>query len=279
MLVVLAIVVAGVLLAQSAAYACTTIIVGKDRTPDGSVLMAHTEDDPQFVLHYAVYPSRPGGTYVTRGGARIAEPDETVRYIGVSYVGRSIPAGVPANCYAGINAYQVSTYNNWCDPKEADSRNPHGLTWTEFNELALMRAKSARQAVRVMGRLAERYGIDWDATMYGIADANEGWWIDIAPGGQWVARRVPDNGAEMIANNLNITTIDFNDVHHKNYMWSPNVVSYAVAKGFYDPATDGPFNFREVYSKPSTLTWEGHPSTLTREEIVPQLLAALPGPT
>lgn len=274
LVILLAVVVAGVLLAQSVAYACTTIIVGKNRTADHSVLIAHTEDDPQFVLHYNVYPSRPGGTYQTHNGASIAEPKKTVSYMGVSYYSSRLTTTVPGLCFGGVNAYQVSTYNNWCDPKEANPFTPGGLTWTEFNELALMRAKTARQAVQIMGSLTETHGIDGDATMYGIADAKEGWWINIAPGGQWVARRVPDNGAQMIANNFNIRVVDFTDKHHKNFMWSSNVVGYAQAKGWYDPTKDGPFNFREIYSLPATLTWEGHASTLTREEIVPQLLAA-----
>jgi dipeptidase len=268
LLILLALVVVGVFLAQSVAYACTTIIVGKNRTADHSVLIAHNEDDGGIiVMHYNVYPSRPGGSYLLFGGGSVVEPSRTVSYMGPAVYDKAV---IPGDFFGGVNAYQVAMYNNLTPGKLAAS--DVGVMWTEFNELASMQAKTAREAVQIMGRLTELYGLASDpGTAFGVADPKEGWWIEIGPGGQWVAQRVPDDGAQMIANCYRIGVIDFKDKHHKNFMWSSNVVSYAEAMGWYDPAS-GPFNFAQVYGTAASLAAA---SNTVRMDMVQRYLDAL----
>ena len=142
--------------------------------------------------------------------------------------------------------------------------------WTEFNLLATLRAHTAREAVQIMGNLAQEHMLSGDpGTSFGVADAHEGWWIDISRGGQWAAERVPDNQAQVIANCFRIGTINFRD--HRDFMWSPDLVSYAKSQGWYDPSSGVPFDFSQVYGLPSSLV---NPYNTVRETMVQQYLDA-----
>jgi len=91
--------------------------------------------------------------------------------------------------------------------------------------------------------------------MIGVADSQEGWWIEIAYGGQWAAERVPDDGVGFRANTFRIGEIDFGDTDQ--FLTSADLVAFAQDRGWY---TSGPFVFSEVYGDPSVLnaTWNTH---------------------
>jgi dipeptidase len=243
---------AGTIPVGQSARACTTIIVGKGRTADGSVLIAHSEDDSGAVaLHYLVHPSRPGGPYRLFTAGEVAEPRTTVSYMGPSVFDK---AYIPGDYFGGVNAFQVAVYNNQSPGRLGTLNSQGGVIWTEFNELAMMKAKTAREAVELIGKLNETHGIHADpGTSFGVADPNEGWWIELAPGGQWAAQRVPDDGAQMIANCYRIGIIDFKDARHRNFLWSAGVIRYAQSMGWYD-SSQGAFNFAAAYGLPSSLT-------------------------
>ena len=255
------------------ATACTTIIVGKDLTADGSVLISHNEEDSgTVVMHYVVQPAGRGGDYELYSGGSAAEPNRTVAYIGTSVWDKNY---IPGDFIGGVNRHQVAIYNNmtysrWY-PEDPWEVHPGGVMWTEFNILASLQAKTARQAVKIMGNLSETLGLSCDpGTSFGIADANEGWWIDIARGGQWVAQRVPDDEAQVIANCFRIGEVDFSD--QEDFLWSSNLVGYAVDKGWYDPTSGEPFNFAEAYGSPESLA---DPYNTVRHEMVQQRLDTL----
>ncbi len=269
--IVMIIIVACAVLAQNAAEACTTIIIGKHRTADGSVLIAHSEDDTgTLVLHNSVRPARKGGLYPLFNTGSVEEPRQTLAYMGPFVYSKSV---IPGDYFGGVNACQVAAYNNRTPGKLGSLSTAGGVMWTEFNELAMMQARTARDAVRIMGSLNEAHGLNSDpGTAFGIADPVEGWWIEIAPGGQWAAQRVPDDGAQMIANCYRIGVIDLNDKQHKNFMWSSNVVAYAQSKGWYNPAA-GPFNFAQAYGLASSLS---SAANTVRHQMVQRALDALP---
>lgn len=259
-------------LAQGTAAACTTIIVGRDLTADGSVLISHNEEDSgTVVMHYVVAPAGRGGDYELWSGGTVAEPNRTVAYMGTSVWDKGY---IPGDFIGGVNSHQVAIYNNmtysrWY-PKDPWEVHPGGVIWTEFNLLASLRAKTARQAVKIMGNLSETLGLSCDpGTSFGIADAKEGWWIDIARGGQWVAQRVPDDEAQVITNCFRIGEVDFKDKH--DFMWSSDLIGYAMEKGWYDPASGEPFNFAEVYGEAESLV---DPYNTVRHEMVQKALDA-----
>jgi dipeptidase len=272
--VLLAVVVLGLLLVQGVAAACTTIIVGKDLTPDGSVLIAHNEEDSgTIVQHYAVTPAGTGGPYELWSTGSVDVPSPSAKYIG-SWVYDK--AAIPGDFIGGVNQYQVAIYNNMAYsheyPEDPWAVNPGGVIWTEFNLLATMQAKSAREAVETMGLLSETRGLSCDpGTMFGIADPKEGWFIEIARGGQWVAQRVGDGEAAMQANCFRIGEVDFGDTDHSDFMWSSNLIGFAEDKGWYDSESGTVFNWANVYGEAASLT---NPSNVVREIMVQRYLDA-----
>jgi dipeptidase len=253
-----------------AAFSCTTIIVGKNRTADHSVLIAHNEDDEgTLVLRFFSVAARKGGEYRLFNGGSVPEPKKTLPYMGPFVYDKAI---IPGDYFGGVNSHQVAAYNNQAPGKSGNLDISGGIMWTEFNELAMMQARTAREAVQIIGRLNETRGLTADpGTAFGIADPNEGWWIELAPGGQWAARRVPDDAAEMMANCYRIGEIDFSDSTHKNFMWSKDVVAYAQSRGWYE-AAGGKFHFARAYSLATALT---NPDNTARHKMVQRYLDAL----
>jgi len=253
-------------------FACTTIIVGKELTKDGSVLVAHNEELGDNAAQIYTYVPRKvfeeGEVYTFLSGAAIPQPAETFAYIGSRIFDKEY---YPGDFTTGINEYQVTVANNmaWTrdyadendDPWEV---NDSGVIWTEFTQLVLERAKTAREGVILMGYLVENYGLTGDpGTMYAIADPTEGWWIEIAQGGQWIAQRVPDNAASMRANTFRIGEVNLND--KQNVLYSPDLLKYAEEKGWYKPKDKKPFNFAQVYGDPKYLD---HPNNIVRHEMI-----------
>jgi dipeptidase len=117
------------------------------------------------------------------------------------------------------------------------------------------KARTAREGVRVAGELIARYGYNAPGRTYIIADSKEGWLLHAVKGKHWVARRVPDHEVAVIANRYTITTIDLADA--ENFQGSPDIIEYAVRRGWYDPQRDGEFNFARVYSHPDKYTDQG----------------------
>lgn len=261
-------------MATQTALACTTIIVGKDKTADGSVLLAHSEelgDSPQHLVVVPRVTHAAGDVYVSYSGAKVTQPAITYSYIASTIFDKNY---YPGDFTTGINEYQVSVANNmsWTrgiPEKTAWDVVPGGLFWTEFTQLVLERCKTAREGVELMGQLCEKYHLSCDpGTMYGIADPTEGWFIEIARDGQWIAQRVPDNGSSMRANSYRIGAVDLNspDILH-----SPEMVKYATDKGWYDPSKDGAFSFADVYGDPAN---QQDTYNTLRHDLVSKMLTA-----
>ncbi len=242
------------------AFACTTVIVGKDRSADGSVLLAHSEELGTSAAQQLVKVDRvehqKGDRYYLYSGGSIPQPAVTYAYIASRIFDKDY---YPGEFTSGINEYQVSVANNMSWMKgvpEETAWSPaleNGVIWTEFTQLALERAKTAREAVALIGELAEKNMLSSDpGTMFAVADPSEGWWVEIARDGQWIARRVEDNAAEMRANSYRIGVVDLED--KENIMHSAALISYAAKKGWYNPKANKPFNFADVYGDPENQT-------------------------
>lgn len=245
--------------AASAFGKCTTLIVGRDATADGSVLIAHTEDlGYNSAQVYKVFPATEypeGSEYELFSGGTIPYPAVSRAYFATSVFDK---AWIPGDITSCLTENQVAIYNNMTYtreyPKDPWEVQPGGVIWTEFNQLAAQEATSAREAVAIMGALSEAHWLSADpGTSFAIADAHEGWWIEIARGGQWVAERVPDDGAVMHANAFLIDEIDFDDP--ENFMWSADVIGYAQERGWYDPASGEPFSWCDAYAQPGSADW------------------------
>jgi len=131
---------------------------------------------------------------------------------------------------------------------------------TMLTIIAMERATTAREAIKIMGELAEKYGYGFhdSGEMLAIADPNEVWIFEIMPvgplwtpksgkpGAVWCAQRVPDDEVSVCPNESRIGEIDLNRPDY--FMASPNVISCAVENGLYDPKSGQPFNWKKAYS-------------------------------
>jgi len=122
------------------------------------------------------------------------------------------------------------------------------------------RCKTAREAIELMGSMAEKYGYGFhdSGEMLAVADTKEIWLFEIMPvgplwtpetgrpGAVWCAQRVPDDHVSFCPNESRIDEID---IENKDFfMASPNVVSYAIEAGLYDPESRKPFSWKHAYS-------------------------------
>lgn len=246
--------------------ACTTIIVGKRASATGCCLLAHNENDPpefaQIVKKVPAARHAAGSVYRLLFGGAVRLPARTQGFVATAIYDKEL---CPGDYTGVINDHQVSIFNNYAlgkyEPEEDE-----GALWTEFTELAALKAKTARQAVRIIGRLVETYGNAWGGTMFGVADPDEAWWIEIFDR-QWVAQRVPDNAAEMRANCYRIGVVSFDQP--SQFMYSPGIRTFAIAQGWYKPA-DGPFDWTKVYAEDGSTVDEDN---VIRHEMVAQYLA------
>ena len=120
----------------------------------------------------------------------------------------------------------------------------------ELQRIALQRCTTAREAIRLMGELIEKYGYgDWGECLT-IADPKEVWHFEVfgegkdKVGGVWAAVRIPDDHVGVSANISRISTLNLKD--KDNYMASKNVFSAAKRLGFWDGKE--PFRFWKAYS-------------------------------
>ncbi|NOZ93713.1 MAG: dipeptidase [Acidobacteria bacterium] len=224
---------------------CFTVIVGREASASGAVLLAHNEDDrtPQIVnwlkvphLHHA-----PGEVVRLKEGATLPQVPETAAYIWAQMPGQEF-----ADSY--MNEYGVTIVSNACRSKVVEPELSEGGIGYWLRRLMAERSRTAREAVALAGRLIERFGYHSSGRTYTIADPREAWMLSVVRGKLWVAERIPDDGVAVLANHYTIDRIDLEDT--RSFMGSPELVPYATRHGWYDPERDGPFSFWKTYSNP-----------------------------
>lgn len=243
-----------------AASACTTVIVGKKASSDGSTLVSHTCDgsyDPRVQVI-------PGGIHkkgtmmpIYKGACQDGVYGKTQTKAG------EIPQAEKTytyfhSGYPFMNEKKVIIGEDTFSGR-AESENSEGLFMIEqLQVLCLQRAATARDCVKVMGEAAEKYGYADGGETLTIVDGNEGWVFDIVgpgplwtkdsgtPGAVWAAKRVPDDNVYVSANRSRVSTLDLKDPNTS--MASANVISHAVEMGWYDAKKDGEFLFWKAYN-------------------------------
>jgi dipeptidase len=228
---------------------CSTIIVGKDASASGYVVVAHNEDDSgnQIVNFYKVpgKDNKKGDIIKFREGA--AEPRSSHSY---SFLWMEMPGQDFADSFLNENGVLITS--NSCPSKELYGEITDGGLGYDLRKVLAERALSARTGVELAGQLVEHWGYNASGRTYTIADKNEAWMFAVVRGKQWVAQRIPDNQVAYIPNYYTIKEIDLND--SENYLASKDLIGYAQRRGWYNSETDGHFNFSKVYSSDRNLT-------------------------
>jgi dipeptidase len=220
--------------------ACTSILVSKGASEDGSVIITYACDG-EFHPHLRYVPAadyEPGATKEIRhwnGELRgeIAQVEHTYAYIGL------------------MNEHQVAIGETTFDGR-LELQNEEGILhyWT-LMQLVLQRAKTAREGVELIGELVDEYGYRSTGESISIADKNEAWLMEIigrgpgVKGANWVALRIPDGYMSCTANRARIGTFPLDDPD--NCLYAPGMIDFAVEKGYYDPDSGEPFSFRDAF--------------------------------
>ena len=276
--------------------ACTTILVGKKASYDGSTMIARNDDSgsghftpKKFVVVQPQEQPRHYESVISH--VKIELPEQPMRYTAVPNAvdGKGIWAASGVNeAHVAMTATETITSNPrvlGVDPlvvyQKAEDGQPEicgGIGEEDLVRLVLPYIRSAREGVRRLGSLLEQYGT---YEMNGIAfqDQDEIWWLETIGGHHWMARRVPDDVYVVMPNQLGIDRFDFSDAlgEQKEYMCSADLEEF-VKTYHLDLSQDGEFHprdafgshddadhvyntprawFMERYLNPHTKVWDG----------------------
>ena len=234
--------------AQEQGFDCYSVLVGPKASVSGAVLFAHNEDDSgEQVVRWFRVPAqdhRKREKILLHEGAKVPQVDHTVAYLWLEMPGMKFSD-------AFMNEYGVVIASDACPSREdRPELTGGGITWN-LRRLMAERAHSAREAVKIGGALVEQYGYASSGRTYCIAGPREAWMLSVVNGKHWVAARVPDDRVAVIPNYYMIRHVDLQDT--LNYYGSADLIEYAKERGWYDPAKDGAFSFREAYGRPDNL--------------------------
>lgn len=207
---------------------CTTILVGKKASHDGSTIIARNDDGGFEAKRLLVHPAREGAaTYRTvLSHLTVALPEKALRYTDCPNVSKT--NGVWPAC--GINEANVAMtatetitsnprvvgadpYVRYQEKKGRGSKEvPGGIGEEDLVTLVLPYIRSAREGVLRTGALLEQYGT-YEPNGMAFADADEIWWLETIGGHHWIARRVPDDRVVIMPNQFGLDHFDFADAY------------------------------------------------------------------
>ena len=255
---------------------CTCLIAGRKATVSGHAMLAANDDwdgVPGLLTHVPGAVHAEYENYIVTGGAAIPQVRETCGYVYTSckyeignldrgWAGGMNDCGV-AVAGTGVDAYRPVPWMQEGYLLEPD----------DIPRLILQRGTGARQAVRMIGDLINRYGLrpsyiegsaGSSAATFSVADREEGWVLEVYPGRCWVAVRVPDDAVSVRVNAFGTHDADLTDP--ANTMSSPGLAEYARERGLWD-GDERHFDFAAAFgSETSPTEWgpEKDPMNLRR---------------
>ncbi len=170
------------------------------------------------------------------------------------YLGKIPQVAHTYNVVGNMNEFQLSIGETTYGGRKELSGTRHSEAIMDYGSLiytTLQRAKNAREAIKIIGELLEKYGYYSSGESFSIADPNEAWILELIGKGEsekgavWTAVKIPDGYISGHANQARITTFPQNDT--KNCIHSADVVSFAKKKGWYT-GKDKDFSFSDTYA-------------------------------
>jgi dipeptidase len=235
---------------------CTSIMVGKLASTDGSVMTAHSCDgnyrtwvkmEPHLehnegvkaqIFHGLLHNEFSGDMRRVTVAGEIPQAPETYAFLNTAYP-----------C---LNEKQLAIGETTIGGRR-ELRNTEGLFLIEeLERMALERCDNARDAIKLIGQLVKEYGYCDSGECITIADPKEVWHFEIMGAGPleigavWAAARIPDDHVGVSANIPRIGELDLDDPD--NFMASENVFRVAEEMGWWDSASGETFKFWKAYS-------------------------------
>lgn len=228
---------------------CTNLLITKGASKDGSVMVTYSADSHQ--LYGELYFTK-GASFAPGTMMKIYEWDSG-KYL------RDIPqASKTYNTVGNMNENQViiteTTFGGLPQLEDSTATMDYG----SLIYVTLQRARTAREAIKIMTDFVKEYGYYSAGESFSVADKNEAWILEMTgkgvkmvngknvnKGALWVAVRIPDGYISAHANHARITQFPLNDP--ENCLYAQDVISYAKENGLYKGA-DKDFSFSDVYA-------------------------------
>ena len=246
------------LLPVHVAQACSAFIVGKDLTADGSTLFGRTEDYPyapdggRHNQNYVVVPAK---TY--KDGDKIEDESNgftyphlanEMKYTAVydSDRGNGSNGNFAAHGFNEVGVSMTATVSATPNDKvlKADPLVKDGLPEASLVDLALPRAKTAREVIETVAKVLDEKG-SAEGNIIVAADKNELWYMEILSGHQYVAIKFPSNKYAVFANTYYLGHVNLND--KENVIASKDVEAVAKKADNYKTDKDGNFLIAKSY--------------------------------
>lgn len=229
------------LLTATTSDACTSFLVGKKASADGSVMITYAADSHNLYGELYHWPAAkwPKGSML-----EIREWDSN------KPLGKIPQVEETYNVVGNMNEHQVAITESTFGGRPELEDSTGIMDYGSLIYVALQRAKSAREAIHIMTSLVKEHGYYSSGESFSIADKNEAWIMEMIgkgvgnKGAVWVAIRIPDDCISAHANQSRIHQIPFDD--KENCMYSPDVVSFAREKGYFN-GKDKDFSFTKAY--------------------------------
>ena len=226
---------------------CTTLIVGKKQTKDGSMIVARSEDlnsrDAVKIEKEEETTVVPTEFCAREGGFRCPLPEHRYGYIALPGANQDGEWGA-----AGFNSKGVgmtSTETIFANEKalKLDPLVSGGLAENSIYNIVLPYVQTAREGVERIGNLIEKYGCA-EGFGVGLVDDGEIWYLESIAGHRYVARRIPEDAYFVSANQSRLRELGTN----AESIASKDLESFARRNGFRK-LTKGRFDIQKTYGR------------------------------
>lgn len=233
-------VISGALTSVPVSEACTSLIAAKGATTNGSTMVTYAADS--HTLYGELY-RQPAADHPKDAMRKVIEWDSG------KYLGEIPEVAHTYSTVGNINEHGLTiAESTWGGRKELAGSGL--IDYGSLIYITLQRAKTAREAIKIMTDLVDKYGYASSGESFSIADPNEVWVMELIGKGKkdkgavWVARRVPDGHISGHANHARIHQFPLND---PETLYSKDVISFARDMGYFN-GKDKDFSFSKAYA-------------------------------
>ena len=230
------------------AWTCTNLLVGQLASVDGSTFVTYSADS--YSLYGELY-HWPAAKYAPGTMLDVREWDTN------KYLGQIPQVAETYNVVGNMNEHQLCIGETTFGGREELVDTTGIIDYGSLIYITLQRAKTAREAIKIMTDLVEKHGYYSGGESFSIVDKNEVWIMEMIgkgtgnKGAVWVAVRIPDDCIAAHANQSRIHQFPLND--KENCIYSKDVISFARKMGYFE-GNDVDFSFSRAYNP---LDWGG----------------------